>query len=349
MSEISCKNALNQRYQMDDSLKTHQALVAVDEMLTKALGISEVSQIAMLEVADRRFMMIAWSRRINKFSKLAASKLKRRATVKQILSLANSIFSSWSIEVESQHFKTIEKAYKLAKKAAHKKIKRNLKGSLQYDTESTRELVKKARKYSVDPTFELVDEDAVEALQEKELFWMGEHYKNVTEPIKEKALEVIETGRRATAPVIEKALSAACTKVVIPGKFAGTQNQYLEGVVANAVTSARVHGQIRSFQELNISQYVIVNPLDERTCPVCGHLDGKIFTIEHGLSVLEAELASMTPEELKEAHPWYSEKQLKEISSRPGPVGKADADALATAGFSMPPFHFRCRCTVDVL
>jgi hypothetical protein len=75
-------------------------------------------------------------------------------------------------------------------------------------------------------------------------------------------------------------------------------------------------------------------------------MDGKVFTTTQGLQQVEEELNAKSPDAVKAAHPWHTPKQLKEISPTPnrikGPEGDRDSQKLAGAGFSLPPFHFRC-------
>jgi hypothetical protein len=136
--------------------------------------------------------------------------------------------------------------------------------------------------------------------------------------------------------------------VGVPGGFHGSSKSYFEGLVANASTVARVTGQVRSFESLGVKRLVVVNPMDNRTSKICKHMNGKVFTIPQARNQLNADLGAATPEDVKVSHPWLSHKQLKTVSPVAGQVGKADAEALAAANVAMPPYHFRCRTTVDI-
>jgi hypothetical protein len=326
----------------------------VEAIINKAAGVSEVAQIARIEVLDRQFMMARWNAKARKMVKAVTPMLLGSGTLQQVMAKVDSIFAEWEPEIRTKHYNSIERAYKLARIAAWKKTTSQIKGSLQYNIPNTdQSSVAKAAKSkatyaALKPSFDLADIAAVDALKHKEAFWMGKHHKHIQGPIREAARQVIETGRSATQGAVGLSLSKAASKVEIPSLFYGTQRQYLEGVVANAVATARVQGQLRSFIDLGVTRYVIVNPVDERTCPVCAHMEGKTFTITNGISVMEAETAATTPAGVKSAHPWYNEKELKGISPNPGSVGQKDADVLAAKGYSLPPFHFRCRCTIDM-
>lgn len=325
---------------------------ALDSIVFKTLKVSELTQLASIEVKDRRFLMTEWNKLVKEFVKVATPKLLKTATATQIVDIVNKIFKKFPSKVRKKHFQYIEEAYILARKAGWKKATGRTKGSLQYNTTQARSITttkaSKPPKAPVEPDFDLADKKAIKALKDKEEIWMGEHFKTVQEPIRQAAEHVITTGRSMTQGAVALSLSEAGQKVVIPDAFVGTQRQYFEGIVANAVGSARVTGQLRSFVDLGITTYTVVNPLDERTCPVCNHMEGKTFTINHGIQMMESMLEAKTKKQIKEAHPWYTPRQLKEISPKPGDVSAKDSQALANAGFAIPPFHFRCRCTIDI-
>ena len=45
------------------------------------------------------------------------------------------------------------------------------------------------------------------------------------------------------------------SKFITPGGFVGTEKQYFEGLVSNAMTVGRVYGQMRSFSQIGITRY----------------------------------------------------------------------------------------------
>jgi hypothetical protein len=57
---------------------------------------------------------------------------------------------------------------------------------------------------------------------------------------------------------------------------------------------------------------------------------------------------------VRQAHPWIQDspkgvKAMKELSPTPGMKGgPEESRKLAEAGFALPPFHYRCRCSVEV-
>jgi len=76
-------------------------------------------------------------------------------------------------------------------------------------------------------------------------------------------------------------------------------------------------------------------------------MNGKVFSVEVAVNHIEKLSGATDPDFVKANHPWLSFKQVQAISPQAGHVSKRDSDALARAGIPLPPFHFRCRTTVD--
>lgn len=331
------------------------ALDASDELIFKVARISRVAQIARIETKLRRYLLLKWEQRSLQAIKSATTMFRNGATAAQISTHVSRVMNRWKDDVIRRVFRDIENVYRTARDIGADKAGGEIKGSLQYDTNNfSSELGIDVKKATV--PFSLVDEQAVTSIQEEHLFWIGEHYdKHVSNEIREVTrATVIEAGtnRKKAAQLLQERVKKSLTKVSVPDGYTGSSASYFEGLVSNAVTNARAMGQLRSFSDLGVERYQIVNPSDSRTCPVCSHLDGKVFTVDQGTAQMSRDLAAKKPEEIKKIHPWFSAKKIRAISPKSGKLsGKAgteDSKRLAAAGVSMPPFHFRCRCTVDI-
>jgi SPP1 gp7 family putative phage head morphogenesis protein len=322
----------------------HATLTEIDVVIAKALGVSEVAQIARLETLLRKFIHDKWKARAKRAVKAAVAATKAGKNASQVTSAVNKEMRRWGSDVSNRVGSEFERAYRLARIAGYKKATGQIKSSLTYDTKQFQALRK--AKGEVLPSFTLVDQKAIKSLRKKILFWVFDNYdENVQDKIREVAEDVmIKHGRNRA--VAGKVIGERLTKTL--GTVRGANPAYFEALAANTVTTARVHGQLRSFIEADVDKYEINNPRDRRTCKVCNHMDGKVFSVEQGTSQMEKELESKTPEAFKAVHPWMHIKQVKTISSKPGAVGAKDAGALSKAGFSLPPFHYRCRCTIDL-
>lgn len=330
----------------------YRGVVAADLLVSKALKVSEVSQMAKSEVRMREFLIASWA----EFSKEAVERVveltEKSANVEKILKEIDGVMFYWAEEAAPVVSKEMDYIFRLARDLGFKKATRQTEENLNYGLPK---MVKKAKAKAIAeilPDFSLADEHAIEALKSHQVFWIGEHYKkNVSKIIAkrtkktvlEAGLSPLEAGR-----VMRVQIRDSLRSFSIPGGFRGTNEQYFEALAANAATVARVNGQLRSFASIGITSYKISAVGDKRTCARCEHLNGKVFKTSQGVSLMEDVLNAENPDEIKSIHPWRSEKEIKEISPKPGKASEADSKALSDAGLSLPPFHYKCRCTVDI-
>lgn len=357
--------------------RSYAALKVSDEIIFKALNVSEIAQIARAERRLRDFLFGKWNIRARQAANRAAAMAKAGQKASKISTAIDSIMSKWARDVRKVFLKEVERTYRQARIAGHKKAIGTTKKPLTFDTPSftseltgepppgshevpvvdpsrKKETITKA-KAELLPSFDLVDEAAIQRLEEHQELWIGEHYgKNVSGAIRETTKETMAAGlgRAEAGKLMKTAIAAQLGIVTTPLGFSGTAAQYFEGLAANAMTLARVVGQVRSFASIGITKYTIRNPSDRRTCPVCNHMVGKVFTTEQGIEQVRREMKAKTSDGIRKAHPWFSPNQLKSISPTAGKVsgkdGVADSKSLSAAGTALPPFHFRCRCTVDI-
>jgi hypothetical protein len=329
----------------------YEAAMTTDALLCKALEVSEVAQIASSETRLRSFCIKRWEKLAQEAVNKAAQLTLDFAGPEAIADGVHQIMLNWAFEVAPSFLKELDRVYRLARVAGFKKAKGLTDAPLTYDTPHVED-VQKASDAEFKVVFDLVDEQAVQALQSDNLFWIGEHYgKNVSGAVATTTSQtLIEAGssRKEAAVAMEKAMATALSSFHVPGGYSGSARGYIEGLVANAMTTARVQGQVRSFVNVGITTYVCTNPWDERTCPTCTHMNGKTFTVKQATDQIELVQSASSPDQVKAIHPWLTTAEMKAISPLPGHQGTADSAALANAGFNLPPFHFRCRCTVDV-
>ncbi len=222
--------------------------------------------------------------------------------------------------------------------------------------------------FEVKPSFDLVDAKAIREIKESQLFWVGKHTANgsiLSGQISKQAMDIVNSGmdRGDAAKIFSDKMAAqfgydpnAPTNnptggLEIPNAWRGSSMSYFEMLGANAVTTARNTGHIRSFQQIGITEYAIVNPEDERTCPSCRFMAGKHFETESAVKRQESILDQEDPEKIKDLHPWDKKKEILSksgASEKDGHVSKEDSKKLEAAGFSYPPYHGRCRCSVDI-
>ena len=326
-----------------------------DEAVAKALRVSEVAQIARAELRLRQFLLSNWNRFASQASNRAGSMARQGKSARIIAAETRKVMNGWPKSVLPTMQRELRSIYRLARTAGWKKGTGQTRAALTYDTPNLTEMQKAAPAagFEVLPSFNIQDTKAMDALAGHQVFWVGDHYdENISAAVANTTREtILEVGsdRVAAGKLMKERIADKLSSVRTPTGFHGSAEQYFEGLTANAATVSRAHGQMASFQEIEIARYAITNPLDERTCPVCVHMDGKTFSVEQGVSQAEAEVEAKDADDIKTIHPWFSKKELDKISKTPGESTRKDSKALADAGYSLPPFHFRCRCTVDLV
>lgn len=332
----------------------YDRLVLADEIVAKALGLPALTKMARAEQLLREYVNKHWENRRAQASVAARNATATGKSAKQINAAIRKVMMKWPKDIIKRFNSDVEKVYKLAREVGAAKAKKKIKTPLVFDTPNFQDTKKAVAGVAV--SFDLADERAIAALAEQNVFWIGEHYdENLAASISATTSETLaEVGatRRVAALLMAERVKEQLGRVVTPGGFHGTTVQYFEGLTSNAMTVARVRGQLRSFGDAGVTTYTVQNPQDSRTCKVCSHMDNKVFRVEQGRAQMERELEAKSPDDIKQIHPWLSPAQLLAVSSTPGRLsgkaGAADSRALSAAGLSLPPFHFRCRCTVDV-
>lgn len=330
----------------------HDFLADSDRQIAKALVLTEVAQIARTEVRMREFLTAKWRVRADQSAKRAGAIFAGGGTLSAGYAAIDKIMGRWDEEVAPRYGKDIEDVYFLARDAGWKKANGQTSASLQYSTPNFTEQLEKVEKAKrkkrvaqSKPSFDLFDEQAVLQLQDDQMLWIGLHYeKNVRDSIREAVKPgLIEgLGRVEAGKKVSEALSKQLRKVTVPGGFNGTDAKYFEGLAANTATAGRVRGQVRSFVDIGVTRYEIVNPMDVRTSAICQFMNGRIFTIPEATSMIQSESGATDPEQVKNAHPWMSQANASKIH------GAGGDRALAKAGLALPTYHFRCRTTVDI-
>lgn len=334
-------------------------LAISDELVAKALSVSEVAQVARAEMRMRQNLTNKWRVRADQAAVMAGAVISRGGSISTALSAVDGVMKKWSVDVERGFTSEVGRIYKLARIAGHKKGNNQTTASLSYQVpnfeaqiEGGKEKVRKAKRVAaVRPTFDLVDERAIADLYDDQMIWIGRHYdKNIRRSIRDAVRPELIEGRTQVeaGKAVKAALAEQLRKVVVPGGFNGSDTKYFEGLAANTTTNARVRGQIRSFAELGLTTYEIVNPMDDRTTPQCVWMNGKKFQVADAQAHIETLSGATDPEFVKEHHPWLSMTEIKRISEGSGHRSAVDSSKLANAGLPLPPYHFRCRTTVDV-
>jgi hypothetical protein len=234
-------------------------------------------------------------------------------------------------------------------------------GSLQEAPESFR--VNKAgkspaSKITASVDLSVADTAALEGLTEQANVWFrdskGAAYfdAKAIKAINEEAALLIKEGKSASA--IASAMKEKVDALYGVGDFSARGRSYWGGVAEHAATSAGVAGQLTEMVSLGWNRYEIVNPMDERTTPICQHLNGKTLFVSAGVAEINKVANASDPDEVKAVKPFAPGGSAALVEKIIGTgIGASDlsmkqSSALSEAGFATPPFHFRCRSYVDI-
>lgn len=201
------------------------------------------------------------------------------------------------------------------------------------------------------PSTTLADERAIAQISKGQKFWIGKYhddaFSNQIQQITREVMLERGLGRQEAGRVLGESLGyvngyiPVKPAVEIPEGWTGGIKQYFDGVAANAATLSRIHGSFEAMMEMGIDVYEILNPLDERTCARCDLMNGAILDVRTSYQHM-VDLIGAPPGTIPDRMPWLSES---EFISRHAAGGAA---RLQKEGVGYPPFHFKCRCSVDV-
>ena len=316
-----------------------ELLRAGDASIAKAFKVSELGQIARIEDRTRRALDAKWTARANEASAAARGKVSAGKPLAEAFDAVDAEMKQWADDVETGYKQNLSDVYRLARTAGWKRATGKL-NTLSYQV---RPVEKASKGPSLEGGLDLVDLKALESLHKQEMMWIGNTYKGVAPTIRNAVEDKMLQGlsKEAAGKMVGDAVRDRLTDWRIPKGYNGTAKSYFEGVAANAVTNARVQGQLRSFGRLGVTTYTIVNPMDARTSPICEELNGTTFKVADAESQLAKLGKAQTPEQYQKIKPWLSEDKILKLAAK-------GAGALGKAGQLFPPFHFRCRSTVDI-
>lgn len=208
-------------------------------------------------------------------------------------------------------------------------------------------------KTSFGVTFDTVDQEAIEAMSSNQIYWIGDQYgKKVQAGILDKAeTEIFEKGlgREEAARPLRDILNREMG-LTVPAQFRGTGQEYFEGIAGLVRVQSNSFASTRAFGQAGAIKYEVSAVGDERTCPECAFMDGTIFTTGQGESHIGRLGKARTPEQVKSVNKWLKRPAMMKLAGVKTPGAKKSLGGIkrmARAGLALPPYHFRCRCTVE--
>ena len=141
----------------------------------------------------------------------------------------------------------------------------------------------------------------------------------------------IQTGTAPTAEgyrAVREALDARLLKKV----------PYWQTHASAAASRAYHYGLVRAGTAGGYRGYRLVAVRDARTSDICIELDGREFWLADAMDLMER-VAAAGPEELKDVHPWITGEEKRGLTE----------DQVYDRAVYVPPFHGRCRTTMQLL
>jgi len=236
----------------------------------------------------------------------------------------NKLSNEFALEAEESVIKIIRETFKATKKAFLRRFKKGIEKAEKFLSSSLRE----------------IDYEAIEYLRTHTNWWMKNYYDRYPG---EKMSELLRQG-------LEKELSTKELGEVLQSYFYGevledgewpkvpgnmTPKEYFEGLSRNTISRARMNATVNGFIETQIEAYEIIATEDGRTCDICRSMHGRVFETATAKRFVDQFNSLETPEDVKSQLPWV--KNVSETSKATGDL---------PLSFSLPPFHYNCRCNV---
>lgn len=331
----------------------HDGMMAIDAIISKAIGIPELTQTAKIEINLRKLLLDTWAKSYKNAISKAIKKIRAGSgeisdsEINSVVSTINREMGDWYKGITESYTSGFQDIYELSHLAAAKKGLRVIDTPMDF---APSVLLRKAE-FSVAPSFDIVDENAIDALKAGQVYWIGNHYsENLTENIAKTTRDtVIEAGRgrEDAAKLLRSNLEKTFGEIKIPDGFNGSADQYFEMVVSSAATTGRTQAQVNAFYRLGYTTYTIVNPMDQRTCERCAALDGKQFYVSDGMDLMRRVSSAKNPDSVKRIQPFISLSETRSMidNTKKGPEATRK---LAANGNALPPYHGGCRCNIDV-
>ena len=219
---------------------------------------------------------------------------------------------------------------------------------------SKREAVRQAKGKFV---FGALDTRAIAATNNQQMFWIngfyGDQLSSRVSAVSRDVLLEQGLGRREAGRTLMSALrkdlglapGAAPSEFAasVPARYAGNPQYYFEQVASVAGHQGRVFGRMRGFKDVGVVTFELINPMDERTGQVCQEMHGQVFSVDVGVSRMDAIVRARTPDAVKRSAPWLSGKELQNLLKGTQKGSSEASRRLEGKNVVLPPFHPLCR------
>lgn len=124
---------------------------------------------------------------------------------------------------------------------------------------------------------------------------------------------------------------------------------YIDGLSAAVVNRIRNVGRILRWGNLGSTEIIWITARDDKVCPRCMALDGKVFKINTLTERINTFSSAQSNEEAINALPWPGAKGDNYVLPDGSEIPMTSpADVLSQVGIGVPPLHPLCRCFVEL-
>lgn len=178
----------------------------------------------------------------------------------------------------------------------------------------------------ITPTFQLIDERALDMLQRHNVYWVRNFYDaQLAEQIRDLGTQIIEQGltREEAGQLYEENFA---------GKFQNYSWRYWQGFSNHVVTRSRELGAVEGYVRAGAEYLQVRAVLDGRTTAICREMHGRIIPVSNAVKLRDRLLEADLPDAVKQIAPWLDPDQVR---------GKKSS--RLSSGLALPPYHFNCR------
>lgn len=184
--------------------------------------------------------------------------------------------------------------------------------------------VKDAAGLRRDPALNFVDQNAIRALEEFNLYPVKHFYDDHLQG------KIVEFGTQIIRDGLPLDEAGKLFEEEFKDKYESFSWRYWQGYANNLVTRSREMGALGGYERAGITHVEIRAVMDRRTTEICRHLHGRIIPVAPLYDQRDALLEATDPDQVKQIAPFFKSGQTQ---------GKATADM----SIGMPPYHFNCR------
>jgi len=187
--------------------------------------------------------------------------------------------------------------------------------------------------FPIKPTFDLVDEKAIQFLQKSDEFYFGRYLTNDQTKKELKTWlvkEYLKSGRN-----LRDAGELTKFRKLFADRVAKEDYKILR-IVETTTNRARNWGNIFSVQQAEAATIEITGPLDNLTCEWCQSMTGKKFKVDSVVQHVK-DIMTEDPEKLPQLNPFLPGQMHPKITKA------LTGDQLLARGISLPPYHPHCR------